>query len=163
MMSRIFKYLLVAIMAAIVTLALWAAFSTPEIDKGKIADLHLNEGVATFPTAVNANLYLGYALFAVAIVAALFSALWDMIKRPEGILSTVISLVIVVGVVVAAWFIASSNVATNPGFVIEDLQNHSTFGPFETTISWASIIVTGVVFAGAIVSAIYSAISDAVK
>lgn len=163
MMSRIFKYLLFAIMAAIACLAIWAAFSTPEIDKGKIADLHLNESLPTFPSAVNANLYLGYALFAVAIVAALFSALWDMIKRPEGILSTVISLVIVVGIVVAAWCIANGNVSTNPAFVIEDLQNHSTFGIFETTISWASIIVTGVVFAGAIVSAIYSAISDAVK
>ncbi|MBO5217302.1 MAG: hypothetical protein Q4F45_00755 [Alistipes sp.] len=163
MMSKIFKYLLVAIMAAIVALAAWAAFSTPEIDKGNLAELHLDKSSKAFPTAVNANLYLGYVLFAVAVVAALFSALWDMIKRPEGILGTVISLVIVVGVVVAAWFIASSNVATNPNFVIEDLQNHSVFGSFETTISWASIIVTGVVFAGAVLSAIYSAISDAVK
>lgn len=155
-MKKVLKYLLVASMAATLVLVLWAVFTTPEVNVETVGD-DLKSGVLN-PQAVNANLYWGYALFIVAILAAVFSALWDMAHKPESILGTVISAVIVVAIVVVAWVVASGH-----SYQIIDLQNQSYFARTETVITDTSILVTYVVACGAILAAVYSAISDALK
>lgn len=155
-MKSILKYLLVAAMAATLVLVLWAVSTTPEINVETIGD-DLKAGIVD-PVAVGWNLYWGYALLAVAIVSAIFAAVWDMAQKPESIMGTVISLVVVVAVVVIAWFVASGHT-----YQIVDLQNQSYFARLDTVITDASILVTYVVAGGAIVAAIYSAVSDALK
>ena len=91
-MKSILKYLLVAAMAATLVLVLWAVSTTPEINVETIGD-DLKAGIVD-PVAVGWNLYWGYALLAVAIVSAIFAAVWDMAQKPESILGTVISLVV---------------------------------------------------------------------
>lgn len=155
-MKKVLKYLLVASMAATLVLVLWAVFTTPEVNVETVGD-DLKSGVLN-PTAINANLYWGYALFVVAILSAVFAALWDMAQKPESILGTVLSAVVVVAIVVVAWFVASGH-----DYQIVDLQNQAYFPRTEAVITDTSILVTYVVAVGAIVAAIYSAVSDALK
>lgn len=155
-MKSILKYLLVASMAATLVLVLWAVFTTPEINVETIGE-DLKSGLVN-PAAVGWNLYWGYALLGVAMAAAVFAALWDMAHKPESIVGTIISLVVVVAIVVIAWFVANGHT-----YQIIDLQNQSYFDRPETIITDTSILVTYVVAGGAILAAIYSAVSDALK
>lgn len=155
-MKKILKYLLVVVIAVSAALVFWAIFTTPEIDVNTVGD-DLKSGLID-PVAVDWNLYWGYALLGVAVVSALFAAVWDMAHKPETIVGTLVSLVVVVAVVVVAWVVASGH-----SYQILDLQNQSYFARPQTVITDASILVTYVVFGGAILAALYSAVSDAVK
>ena len=145
-MEKIFKYALGALMAVSVALVFWAVFTTPE------------DPTTANATAVGMSLYWGYALLAVAVVAALIGAAWDMVQKPTGIKSTLISIVAIVAIAVVAYFVASGH-----DYQIVDLNTMGYFEKGETLITDTSIIFTYVVFAGAIVAAIYSAVSDALK
>ena len=57
----------------------------------------------------------------------------------------------------------TGNVDPKMSYEIVDLQNKGFFPRFDTVITDASIMVTYVAMAGAIVAAIYSAVSDAFK
>ena len=124
----------------------WAVFTTPE------------DPTVENATAVGAYLYWGYFLMGAAIVAALVGAGMDLLKKPEGIKGALISVVAVVAIIVIAYVIANGH-----DFQIVDLGNQGYFERNATVISDACLIVFYVVMAGAVVSAIYSAVTDALK
>ena len=145
-MEKIIKTLLVAMLAVSVGLVFWAVFTTPE------------DPTVENATDVGVYLYWGYALMAAAVVAALLGAAMDMFKAPSGVKRTIFSFVAIVGLIVGAYVIANGH-----DYQIVDLGNQGFFERGETVISDASLIVFYVAMAGAILSAIYSAVSDALK
>ena len=145
-MEKIIKTLLVVLLAVSVGLVFWAVFTTPE------------DPTVENATAVGVYLYWGYALMAAAVVAALFGAVMDMFKAPSGVKRTIFSFVAIVGLIVGAYVIANGH-----DYQIVDLGNQGFFERNETVISDASILVFYVAMAGAIISAIYSAVTDALK
>ena len=145
-MEKIIKTLLVAMLAVSVGLVFWAVFTTPD------------EPTVENATAVGVYLYWGYALMAAAVVAALLGAAMDMFKAPSGVKRTIFSFVAIVALIVGAYSIANGH-----DFQIVDLGNQGFFERGETVISDASLIVFYVAMAGAVLSAIYSAVSDALK
>lgn len=145
-MEKILKYSLVALLGISVAMIFWAVFTTPEDPTTETA------------TAVGAYLYWGYFLMGAAIVAALVGAGMDLLKKPEGIKGALIALVAVVAIIVVAYFIASGH-----DFQIVDLGNQGYFERKATVISDTCLIIFYVVMAGAVISAIYSAVTDALK
>ena len=145
-MEKILKYSLVALLGISVAMIFWAVFTTPEDPTTETA------------TAVGAYLYWGYFLMGAAIVAALVGAGMDLLKKPEGIKGALISVVAVVAIIVIAYVVANGH-----DFQILDIGNQTNFERGETVIADTSILVAYVAGAGAILSAIYSAISDALK
>ena len=113
---------------------------------------------ATLNAAISANLIWGYILFALAIVAALGCAVYGMAKNPAGIKGTILSLVLVVVIIGAAYFISASHTVQIP-----DLANNDFFGHSETVLTEASIIVTYVAMAAAFLTAIGTEIWRAFK
>jgi hypothetical protein len=145
-MEKILKYSLVALLGISVAMVFWAVFTTPEDPTTETA------------TAVGAYLYWGYFLMGAAIVAALVGAGMDLLKKPEGIKGALISVVAVVAIIVIAYVVANGH-----DFQIVDLGNQGYFERDATVISDACLIVFYVVMAGAVISAIYSAVTDALK
>ena len=145
-MEKILKYSLGALMAISVAMIFWAVFTTPESPTVENA------------TAVGAYLYWGYFLMGAAIVAALVGAGMDLLKKPEGIKGALIALVAVVAIIVVAYVIASGH-----DFQIVDLGNQGYFERKATVISDTCLIIFYVAMAGAVISAIYSAVTDALK
>ena len=145
-MEKIIKTLLVAMLAVSVGLVFWAVFTTPE------------DPTVENATAVGVYLYWGYALMAAAVVAALLGAAMDMFKAPSGVKRTIFSFVAIVALIVGAYSIANGQ-----DYQIVDLGNQGFFERGATVISDASLLVFYVAMAGAILSAIYSAVSDALK
>ena len=145
-MEKILKYSLVALLGISVAMVFWAVFTTPEDPTTETA------------TAVGAYLYWGYFLMGAAIVAALVGAGMDLRKKPEGIKGALISVVAVVAIIVIAYVVANGH-----DFQIVDLGNQGYFERKATVISDTCLIIFYVVMAGAVISAIYSAVSDALK
>ena len=145
-MEKILKYSLVALLGISVAMVFWAVFTTPEDPTIETA------------TAVGAYLYWGYFLMGAAIVAALVGAGMDLLKKPEGIKGALISVVAVVAIIVIAYVVANGH-----DFQIVDLGNQGYFERKATVISDTCLIIFYVVMAGAVISAIYSAVSDALK
>ena len=145
-MEKVLRYILVALMAVSVALVAWAIFTTPSAPTTANA------------TAVGANLYWGYALLIGAILAAVLGACMDMLKKPEGLKGTIISFVAIIAIVVVSYVLAQGHT-----YEIVDLQNKGIFPRFDTVITDASIMVTYVAMAAAVIAAIYSAVSDALK
>lgn len=145
-MEKIFKYFVVALLAISVALVAWAIATTP------------SDPTTANATAIGANLYWGYALLIAAILVAVLGACMDMLKKPEGLKGAIFSVVAIVAIVVVSYVLAQGH-----SFEIVDLQNKGFFPRFDTVITDASIMVTYVAMAGAIVAAIYSAVSDALK
>lgn len=145
-MEKILKYSLVALLALSVAMIFWAVFTTPENPTVENA------------TAVGAYLYWGYFLMGAAVVAALAGAGMDLLKKPEGIKGALISVVAIVAIIVVAYILASGH-----DFQIVDLGNQGYFERGETVITDTCLIVFYVAMAGAVISAIYSAVTDALK
>ena len=145
-MEKILKYSLVALLALSVAMIFWAVFTTPENPTVENA------------TAVGAYLYWGYFLMGAAVVAALVGAGMDLLKKPEGIKGALISVVAIVAIIVVAYVISKGH-----DFQIVDLGNQGYFERGETVITDTCLIVFYVAMAGAVVSAIYSAVTDALK
>ena len=145
-MEKVLKYVLVALVGVSVALVAWAVATTP------------SDPTTANATAVGANLYWGYALMALAVVAAVVGACRDLLVKPEGIKGAIFALVAVVAIVVIAYVVANGH-----DYQIVDLQNQGYFERGDTVITDACILVFYVVMAGAVVSAIYSAVSDALK
>ena len=108
--------------------------------------------------AISANLMWGYFIFVAAIAAALFCAIFGMIKNPAGVKGAIISLALVIIVVGVSYFYAAGHTIN-----IVDLQNNGVFGHSETVITEASIIVTYVAFVAAFVTAVVTEIWGAFK
>ena len=145
-MGKLIKYLSPILIAISVALVAWAIFTTPE------------EPTISNATAVGSLLMWGYIVVAVAIVLAIFAAIWDLIQKPTGIKGTIVAAVAVVAIIVGAYVIASGH-----SYQILDIGNQSFFERGETVLADASILVAYVAGGGAIIAAIYSAISDALK
>ena len=145
-MEKILKYSLVALLGISVAMIFWAVFTTPE--DPTVADA----------TAVGAYLYWGYFLMGAAIVAALVGAGMDLLKKPEGIKGALIAVVAIVAIIVVSYVIANGH-----DFQIVDLGNQGYFERDATVISDTCLIIFYVVMAGAVISAIYSAVTDALK
>ena len=145
-MGKLIKYLSPILIAVSVALVFWCVFTTPEVPTVENA------------TAVGSMLMWGYVIAAVSIIIAVFAAAWDLIQKPEGIKGTIFAGVAIVAIIVGAYFIANGH-----DFQILDIGNQTYFDRAETVISDASILVAYVAGGGAILSAIYSAISDALK
>ena len=145
-MEKVIKYLLVALMAVSIGLVAWAVFATPDNPTVENA------------AAVGANLYWGYALMALAVVAALLGAFRDLLVKPEGLKGAIFSFIAIIAIVVVAYVIANGH-----DYQIVDLQNQGYFERGDTVITDACILVFYVAMAGAVVAAIYSAVSDALK
>ena len=145
-MEKILKYSLVALLGISVAMIFWAVFTTPEDPTTETA------------TAVGAYLYWGYFLMGAAIVAALVGAGMDLLKKPEGIKGALISVVAVVAIIVIAYVVANGH-----DFQIVDLGNQGYFERNATVISDTCLIIFYVAMAGAVISAIYSAVTDALK
>ena len=145
-MEKVLKYSLVALLALSVAMIFWAVFTTPE------------DPTVQNATAVGAYLYWGYFLMGAAVVAALVGAGMDLLKKPEGIKGALVAVVAVVAIIVVAYV-----VSTGHDFQIVDLGNQGYFERKETVITDTCLIVFYVAMAGAVISAIYSAVSDALK
>ena len=145
-MEKVLKYLLVALVGVSVALVAWAVATTPA------------EATVDTATAVGANLFWAYALIGAAVLAALLGAGMELLTKPEGLKGTLISLVAIVAIVVVSYVLAQGH-----SFEIVDLQNKGIFPRFDTVITDASIMVTYVAMAAAVIAAIYSAVSDALK
>ena len=145
-MGKFIKYLSPILIAVCVALVAWAIFTTPE------------DPTVDNATAVGSLLVWGYIIAGVAIVVAVFAAIWDLIQKPTGLKGTIIAGVAVVAIILGAYLIANGH-----DYQILDIGNQTFFDRGETVIADASILVAYVAGAGAIISAIYSAISDALK
>ena len=145
-MGKLIKYLSPILIAVSVALVFWCVFTTPEVPTVENA------------SAVGSTLMWGYAIAAAAIIIAVFSAIWDLIQKPEGIKGTMFAGVAIIAIIAGAYFIANGH-----DYQIINLETQGVFERGETVISDASILVAYVAGAGAIISAIYSAISDALK
>ena len=145
-MEKVLKYLLVALMAISVGLVFWAVFTTPE------------DPTVENATAVGSYLNWGYALLAVAVLAAVLGACWDLLQKPEGIKGAIFALIAIVAIVVVSYVVASGH-----DYQIVDLSTMGYFERNDTVITDTSILVFYVAMAGAVLAAIYSAVSDALK
>lgn len=143
---KLIKYFSYALMLVTMALLFWAVGSTP------------SEPTVDTATAVGGNLYWGYVLLGLAIATALFSAVWDMIQKPESIKGSIFTVVLGVVVVVVAYVVAQGHT-----YEIIDLNTMGYFDRQPTVISDASIMVTYVAGVAAAIAAIYSAVTDALK
>lgn len=108
--------------------------------------------------AISLNLMWGYFLFVGALAAALFCALFGMIKNPAGVKGTILSVALILIVIGVSYFISAGHTIN-----IVDLQNNGFFGHSETVITETSILVTYVAFVVAFVTAIVTEVWGAFK
>ena len=103
--------------------------------------------------SISVNLMWGYFLLVFAIAAAIFCAVFGMIKNPAGL-----SLGLIIVIVGVSYFISAGHTVN-----IVDLQNNGFFGHSETVITETSILVTYVAFVAAFVTAVATEIWGAFK
>ena len=141
-MEKFVKILLIVLLVVTVALVGYAVLSSPE---------GLN-------AAINLNLIWGYILLGGAALAAVACAVWGLIQSPKGMKSALISLVLVAAVIIISYVVASGH-----DIKIVDLQNGGYFEHGATVIADAGIWVAYIAGAGAILSAIYAEIANALK
>ena len=105
--------------------------------------------------AINLNLIWSYILIAVGIATALFTAVWGMVNSSKGIKGTLLSTLLIIVIVAAAYLIAR-------GHTIE-IPDGGFFPHPETVITEASILVTYVALGAAVLTAIFTEIYKAFK
>ncbi len=113
---------------------------------------------AEFDQSISLNIIWGYILFVLAIASAVFCAIWGMVKNPKGIKGSLLSLLLILIVIGAAYFFSASHTVNIP-----DLQNGGFFDHGATVLTETSIIVTYVAFIAAFLTAIGTEIYRAFK
>ena len=108
--------------------------------------------------AINLNLIWSYILIAVGIATALFTAVWGMVNSSKGIKGTLLSTLLIIVIVAAAYLIARGHTIEIP-----DVANGGFFPQPETVITEASILVTYVALGAAVLTAIFTEIYKAFK
>jgi hypothetical protein len=98
------------------------------------------------------------ALIAVGIATALFTAVWGMVNSSKGIKGTLLSTLLIIVIVAAAYLIARGHTIEIP-----DVANGGFFPHPETVITEASILVTYVALGAAVLTAIFTEIYKAFK
>ena len=131
------------------------------------------KNMVALATAIHWNLMWFYFLMVFAIAFIVFSALGNMLLDAGGLKKTIVSLLVVVGVVAIAYFIAGGN-GWAEGHTLKDAAGYdlglgtdpttrTVFGTFEYMVADTSILVTYITFAGAALAAIFSAIRGIYK
>ena len=131
------------------------------------------ENMVNLATAIHWNLIWFYFLMVFAITFIIFSSLGNMLLDAGGLKKTIVSLLVVVGVVAIAYFIAGGN-GWAEGHTLKDAAGYdlglgtdpttrTVFGTFEYMVADTSILVTYITFAGAALAAIFSAIRGIYK
>ena len=131
------------------------------------------ENMVALATAVHWNLVWFYFMMVFAVCFIIFAALWDMMLNAGSLKKTIVSVLIVVGVIAIAYLIASGN-GWNEGHTLKDaagydlgigtdLATRTVFGPFEYMMADTSIIVTYITIAGAALAAVFSAVRGIFK
>lgn len=110
--------------------------------------------------AISWNLIWSYILMGGAVLVAVLGALWGIIQSPSGGKSSLASLILILIVIGAAYFIATGHEVP---VQIKDIQNNGVFGLKETIITEISLIVTYVAFAASFVVALATEIWAAFK
>ena len=100
--------------------------------------------------AINLNL--------IGIATALFTAVWGMVNSSKGIKGTLLSTLLIIVIVAAAYLIARGHTIEIP-----DVANGGFFPHPETVITEASILVTYVALGAAVLTAIFTEIYKAFK
>ncbi len=108
--------------------------------------------------AIGLNLSWAYVLLGIALVAALICAFVGMFTSAEGLKGTILSLVLVVAVIGASYYIAAGHTIQ-----IIDLSNGNFFPAWDTVITEASIYVTYVIFGASVLVALVTEIWGALK
>lgn len=108
--------------------------------------------------SISLNLVWGYFLFVFAVAAAIFCAVFGMIKNPAGIKGTILSLALIIVIVGVSYFYAAGHSVN-----IVDLQNNGFFSQGETVITETSILVTYVAFVAAFLTAVVTEVWGAFK
>ena len=131
------------------------------------------DNMVALANAIHWNLMWFYFLMAFAVSFILFSAIWNMMLNAGGLKKTLVSILVVAGVVAVAYFIARSNgwadgatLKDAAGYDLglgTDLATRKVFGAFEYMLADASIWVTYITFAGAALAAILSAVRGVFK
>jgi hypothetical protein len=145
------------------------AASVKANDEAKAA----GENMVGLATAVHWNLMWFYFMMVFAVFFIVIAAIWDMMLNAGGMKKTIVSVLVVVGVIAIAYFIASGNGWTE-GHTLKDaagydlgigtdLATRTVFGPFEYMMADTSIIVTYITIAGAALAAVFSAIRGIYK
>lgn len=145
-MEKTLRTISIALLAISAVLVIWAIAATPDTK------------IPAEAPVIGYNLYWGYLLLGVAIVAAIASAIVGLITSPKGIKSAIVSVVAIAAIVIIAVVVASGH-----DYQIPDVQHNSFFERGETVITDTSILITYVAMGIAIITAIYSAISDSLK
>lgn len=140
-MKNITRILLVALMAVTVVLVGYAIVASGA------------------ETAISINLVWGYILGVAAVVVAIVAAVKGMLVNPAGVRAAITAIVLVVVVVGIGVGVALSH----KGLQIPNSEGGFFTDPFEVAITEASIIVTYIAFAAAIVVALYSVVRNALK
>ena len=131
------------------------------------------ENMVNLATAIHWNLIWFYFLMVFAITFIIFSSLGNMLLDAGGLKKTIVSLLVVVGVVAIAYFIAGGN-GWAEGHTLKDAAGYdlgigtdpatrTVFGTFEYMMADTSILVTYITFAGAALAAILSAVRGIFK
>lgn len=131
------------------------------------------ENMVALATAIHWNLMWFYFLIVFAVCFIVISAIWNMMLNAGGLKKTIVSLVVVVIVVGASYFLASGN-GWAEGATLKDAAGYdlgigtdpatrTVFGEFEYMVADTSIMVTYITFAGAALAAIFSAIRGIYK
>lgn len=131
------------------------------------------EHMRALAQAINANLLWFYFLLVFAVAFVLISAVLNFFQSRGGLLKTVVSLVVVVAVIGVAYALAVSN-GWMDGHVLYDVKGYplgigtdpatrTVFGSFEYMTADVCILVAYIAFAGAALSAIFSAVRGIFK
>lgn len=129
--------------------------------------------VEALAKAISYNLLWFYFLMVFAVAFVVLQAVINLFQTQGGMVKTLVSLVVVVAVVVVAYFVAQSH-GWNDGNVLYDVKGmplgvgndpatRTVFGAFEYMVSDACIVVTYIAFIGAALAAVYSAIRGTFK
>ena len=145
-MKKVLNILLGVLMAITAALLIYAV-ATPHSDNP-----------AGYDPSISLNIVWGYILVVLAVASAVFCAVWGMIQNPKGIKGTLLSLVLILVIVGAAYFYSAGHTVNIP-----DLQNSGFFDHSVTVLTETSIIVTYVAFVAAFLTAIGTEIYRAFK
>lgn len=145
-MKKVLNILLGVLMAITVALMIYALVSSH------------SDNPAVYDASISLNIIWGYILVLLAVASAVFCAVWGMVQNPKGIKGTLLSLLLILVVVGAAYFYSAGHTVN-----IIDLQNGGFFDHSVTVLTETSIIVTYVAFVAAFLTAIGTEIYRAFK
>lgn len=145
-MKKVLNILLGVLMAITVALMIYA-----------LASFH-SDNPAVYDPSISLNIIWGYILVLLAVASVVFCAVWGMVQNPKGIKGTLLSLLLILVVIGAAYFYSAGHTIN-----IIDLQNGGFFDHSVTVLTETSIIVTYVAFVAAFLTAIGTEIYRAFK